>query len=33
MLERVIAIDGQEITDRDSTDATYFYLVTRRPPM
>lgn len=33
VLERVIAINGQEITDHDSTDATYFYLVTRRPPM
>ena len=30
-LERVITSDGVDITDRDSTDALYFYLVTRRP--
>lgn len=33
VLERVITIDGRDITGRDSTDATYFYLVTRRPPL
>lgn len=31
-LERVVTNDGVDITDRDSTDALYFYLVTRRPP-
>lgn len=30
-LERVITSDGVDITDRESTDALYFYLVTRRP--
>lgn len=32
-LERVVTIDGVDITDRDTTDATYFYLVARRPPV
>ena len=31
VLERVITIDGLDVTDRDSTDALYFYLVARRP--
>lgn len=30
-LERVVTNEGVDITDRDSTDALYFYLVTRRP--
>lgn len=30
-LERVITVDGVDVTDRDSTDALYFYLVARRP--
>lgn len=33
VLERVITIGGEDITNRDSTDAIYFYLVTRRPPL
>lgn len=31
VLERVITIDGIDITDQESTDAIYFYLVARRP--
>lgn len=30
-LERVITVDGADVTDRDSTEALYFYLVARRP--
>lgn len=31
VLERVVTVDGIDITDRESTDALYFYLVARRP--
>jgi len=30
-LERVITLDGVDVTARNSTDALYFYLVARRP--
>jgi len=30
-LESVITVDGVDVTDRNSTDALYFYLVARRP--
>lgn len=30
-LERVITVDGVDITDRDTTDALYFYLIARKP--
>ncbi len=30
-LERVITLDGVDVTSRNSTDALYFYLVARRP--
>ncbi|BBZ78234.1 hypothetical protein MANY_35710 [Mycolicibacterium anyangense] len=31
VLERVITLDGVDVTNADSTDALYFYLVARRP--